>query len=367
MGFLKKRQLVLMCVFCAFLWSLYAFSSGNADFDIHQRRFYNYQELASQTEWIYSSLMRLFNQCGLDYRAFLIFDSLFVLLVYYRFVNRNTRFPNIVLSLYMIFPFCLDVTMVRYTLAFSVVLCGLDCLWKSKSIKKYLCCVFIAFFIHSSMILMLLFLLPCFYEGKKLKRFFVIALLGWFLGGFLIELFLNSSLMKVVLAYISNMSLFNIGEKSSIVLESSQMKYGTEDWIRYGSKIFISFGIMCFIFFQIKRYIKGINDQLSDADEAKVRMIDFASGLNLVSLLIIPLIVVSADVFRLQLSLSIVFYVAVANYLELKRKYSPSKNNLLIVGCILIYSLFNLYMWVLGGPNMDSVWIPLFSSNVLWG
>ena len=99
----------------------------------------------------------------------------------------------------------------------------------------------------------------------------------------------------------------------------------------------------------------------------KVKMIEFAMRLNIASLLVIPLIMFSADVFRFQLSISIVFYVAVANYLELKRKFKPTRNNMLVLWCVVVYALLGLYMWVLNGPNIDTVWKPLFNNNVLFG
>lgn len=358
MGFLQKRQFVLTICFVIFLWSLYAFSSGNADFIIHQKRFYNYQDLISQTELIYSFLMKMFNSIGSDYRTFLVCDSLFVCCVYSHFIRKNTNYPNLVLALYLIYPFCMDVTMVRYTLAFAVILCGLDSLWRSNSIKKFLICVMIGFLLHSSMILTLLFLLPRFFKDAGLKRVTLFGALGLFVCG---------SLVKMLLNFVAKVSFFNLGEKSSIVLKSSLMKYDTDAYFRYGVKIFIAFLIMWFIFRQINKFLKKIQNVLQDSDSVKVSMIFFVSKLNLIALLIVPLVMFSADVFRLQLSLSVVFYVAIANYLELKKKYQPYKNSVLVQVGVVVYALFNLYMWVLGGPNINSVWKPLFANNVLWG
>lgn len=358
MGFVQKRQFVLMICFGLFLWSLYAFSSGNADYLIHQTRFYNYRELTSQTELIYSFLMRVFNSARLDYRAFLVCDSLFVCWAYFRFIRRNANYSNFVLALYLIYPFCMDVTMVRYTLAFAVVLYGLDSLWKDFRVKKYLICVFLGFLIHSSMILTLLFLLPRFFKEAVLKKIVLLGVLGLFAGGSLVKAFLN---------IVAKVSFFNLGEKSSIVLTASLMRYDADAYFRYGMKIFMAFLIMWFVFRQINKFLNTIQNVLLDSDRVKVLMISFASRLNLVVLLIVPLVVFSADVFRVQLSLSVVFYVAVANYLELKKKYQPYKNSIFVQIGTVAYAVFNLYMWVLGGPNVNSVWKPLFFNNVLWG
>lgn len=358
MGFVQKRQFVLTMCFGLFLWSLYAFSSDNADYLIHQTRFYNYRELASQTELIYSFLMRVFNSVGLDYRAFLVCDGLFVCWAYCHFIRRNANYSNFVLALYLIYPFCMDVTMVRYTLAFAVVLYGLDSLWKDFRVKKYLICVFLGFLIHSSMILTLLFLLPRFFKEAVLKRIVLLGVLGLFAGGSLVKVFLN---------VVAKVSFFNLGEKTSIVLTSSLMRYDADVYFRYGTKIFMAFLIMWFVFRQINKFLNTIQNVLLDSDRVKVSMISFASKLNLVVLLIVPLVMFSADVFRVQLSLSVVFYVAVANYLELKKKYQPCKNSIFVQIGTVAYAVFNLYMWVLGGPNVNSVWRPLFFNNVLWG
>ena len=358
MGLFQRKQTVLAFAFLSFLWLLYAFSSGNADFGIHLTKFENYRDFSSQTELIYSALMWLFNSLGLNYRGFLIFDSLFVCAAYYYFVKRNTNYSNFVLALYFIYPFCMDVTMVRYTLAFSVVLYGLESLWKKDSVRKFIVCVVVAFLIHSSMVLMLLLLLPYYFNNGTIKRVTLFGVLGLLVGG---------SALKRFFEIVSGISLFNIGTKSSIVLKSSMIKYDSDVWLRYGFKFLLLACIMFFVFSQISKFIKNISSVLDRDDIVKVKMIEFAMRLNIASLLVIPLIMFSADVFRFQLSISIVFYVAVANYLELKRKFKPTRNNMFVLWCVVVYALLGLYMWVLNGPNIDSVWKPLFNNNVLFG
>lgn len=61
-----------------FLWILFAFSYGNADYNIHLRKYTQYQFLNSQTEWLYNQLMVFFNRLGLSYRGFLIIVSAFI-------------------------------------------------------------------------------------------------------------------------------------------------------------------------------------------------------------------------------------------------------------------------------------------------
>lgn len=358
-GLVQRRKTLLTYLFVVFLWTLYAFSSGNADFVIHQTHFHSYSDFASQTEWMYSLFMRAFNLCGLDYRAFLVCDSLFVLLAYYIFIKRNTRYVAFVLSLYMIFPFCMDVTMVRYTFAFAVILLGLDGAWSGKSWKGFLLSIFIATLIHSGSMLMLLWLLPLRFNNRMLMRMTACIVPCLCLSGVM---------LKELVKFFMLMDPLGLKEKISIVLDFSQMSYEFRDWCRYDIKIIISFLIMFFVFWQVKKYIRTIDtSNAEDEDVAKIKKIEYAAGLNVVSLFLIPLIVVSADMFRMQLSMSVVFYVAIANYIELRKKFSPKKNNITIILAMVVFTVINLYMWVLGGPNLQSVWEPLFFENVLWG
>lgn len=132
-GIVLSKEKFQSNIMLVFMWILFAFSYGNADYNIHLRKYAQYQFLNSQTEWLYNQLMVLFNRLGLSYRGFLIIVSAFILLVFFSFARNHTKNIAWVLAMYMLYPFCMDVTIVRYTLAISVVYIGLNFLFEEKN------------------------------------------------------------------------------------------------------------------------------------------------------------------------------------------------------------------------------------------
>lgn len=349
-----------------FLWLLFAFSYGNADYNIHLRKYTQYQTLNSQTEWLYNKLMVIFNHLGLSYREFLIILSAFVLLIIFNFVRKHTKSAAWVLAMYMIYPFCMDVTMVRYTLAISIVYIGLNFLFEGKKwwVVKYCICVLIASMIHLSSIFCLLFMLPKFMDLKKLSKLMILLSIG--ITAF--ASFLTAFVDKLV-----GISFLNIGTKLSIVLNASDMKYNFRSVMNYREKMLLLLICALVIYYILYQWMK--RNSVFQNDEAKVE-VDFfktALGMNVSILPLIGLLSFSADLFRIQLSLSIVNYVAFAQYFELRNKLQMpreitkvSKTTCVIVIGTIFVAIAGLYLWVLSSTNIVSVFRALFENNTLF-
>lgn len=349
-----------------FLWLLFAFSYGNADYNIHLRKYTQYQTLNSQTEWLYNKLMAIFNHLGLSYREFLIVLSVFVLLIIFNFVRKHTKSAAWVLAMYMIYPFCMDVTMVRYTLAISIVYIGLNFLFEGKKwwVVKYCVCVLIASMIHLSSIFCLLFMLPKFMDLKKLSKLMILLSIG--ITAF--ASFLTAFVDKLV-----GISFLNIGTKLSIVLNASDMKYNFRSVMNYREKMLLLLICALAIYYILYQWMK--RNSVFQNDEAKVE-VDFfktALGMNVSILPLIGLLSFSADLFRIQLSLSIVNYVAFAQYFELRNKLQMpreitkvSKTTCVIVIGTVFVAIAGLYLWVLSSTNIVSVFRALFENNTLF-
>jgi hypothetical protein len=349
-----------------FLWLLFAFSYGNADYNIHLRKYTQYQTLNSQTEWLYNKLMAIFNHLGLSYREFLIVLSVFVLLIIFNFVRKHTKSAAWVLAMYMIYPFCMDVTMVRYTLAISIVYIGLNFLFEGKKwwVVKYCVCVLIASMIHLSSIFCLLFMLPKFMDLKKLSKLMILLSIG-------ITAF--ASFRTAFVDKLVGISFLNIGTKLSIVLNASDMKYNFRSVMNYREKMLLLLICALAIYYILYQWMK--RNSVFQNDEAKVE-VDFfktALGMNVSILPLIGLLSFSADLFRIQLSLSIVNYVAFAQYFELRNKLQMpreitkvSKTTCAIVIGTVFVAIAGLYLWVLSSTNIVSVFRALFENNTLF-
>lgn len=349
-----------------FLWVLFAFSYGNADYNIHLRKYTQYQTLDSQTEWLYNKIMVIFNHLGLSYQEFLIVLSVFVLLIIFNFVRKHTKSPAWVLAMYMIYPFCMDVTMVRYTLAISIVYIGLNFLFEGEKwwVIKYCICVLIASMIHLSSIFCLLFMLPKFMDLKKLFKLMVLLSIGLTV----FASFLTSFVDKLV-----SISFLNIGTKLSIVLNASDMKYNFRSVMNYRGKMLLLLICALVIYYILYQWMKRNSVFQNGEAKAEIDFFKTALGMNVSILPLIGLLSFSADLYRIQLSLSIVNYVAFAQYFELRNQLRMpreitrvSKTTCIIIIGTVFVAIAGLYLWVLSSTNIDSVFRALFENNTLF-
>ena len=365
-GIVLSKEKFQSNIMLVFLWILFAFSYGNADYNIHLRKYTQYQFLNSQTEWLYNQLMVLFNRLGLSYRGFLIIASAFVLLVLFSFARKHTKNTAWVLAMYMLYPFCMDVTMVRYTLAISVVYIGLGFLFEGKKwwVVKYCCCIFVASMIHLSSVFCLLFMLPRFINLKKLAKMMVLLSLG---------LTVFTSVLTVFIDKLVNISFLNIGTKLNIVLNASDMKYNFWSIMNYRLKMLLILGCSLMVYYIVYIWMKRNRVEEQKETQSNIQFFELALGMNLSIIPLIGLLSFSADLFRIQLSLSMVNYIAFAQYFDMREKMQMQRETtkvtkttlMLVIGTIFV-AASGLYLWVLSSSNITSVFRALFENNTLF-
>lgn len=342
---------------------LFGFSFGNADYNVHYIKYTQINNMLNQTEILYIGIMRFFNNLGLSYQNFLFITACFVAFCYITFIKNNTKYASMVLSLYLIFPFCMDVTMVRYTISFSIVLFAINMLLSDKkfSLVKYLSIIFIASMIHISAIFYLIFLIPKYIKKENYIKFVLKIDIIFF------------AFYKIILKILNNIkkiSFMNIGEKVNIITNFAQNSYNLNDFFKYSLKVIFSFLLFSLIYYFIMKWYKEKNGEENNNNINKIIKI---YKINVILLMIIPFMLLSLDLVRMQMAISIVNYIAVANFLEiyLNKKQRIVNNGKINKYCfvtlilIILYAILNLYLWVLKTPNYKTVFIPLFENNML--
>ena len=364
-GLILKKGKWLTYFTLFFLWILFAFSFGNADYMIHLRRYTEYELLGSQTEWTYNKLMFIFNNLGCSYNDFLIVISAFILCVLYNFIKNHTAYISLVLSLYFIYPFCLDVTMVRYTLAVSIVYIGFKYLFTGGKnwFLKYSVCVFLASTIHLSTFFCLLFALPRFFSNKQLSKALLI---------FISIYFVIMNVFSQLLVRLTEIQFLNIGVKLKIVMNASSEMYISQSIFNYRAKMVIVLLISLFIYIVIYQWIVKQNIKNCLRVKKQIDFLTIACGINIITIIFILLLNISADLFRLQLSISLINYVAYAQYFDIRHSlgFDRKVNSMAFTTLVVIFggiflTCSSLYLWVLSSPNFISVFRALFENNIL--
>lgn len=360
MSFLLKKNKFVKMYDLTLIFILIGWSYNNADYLVHLRRYNEYASNSWQTEPLFTFIVKTFNLFSFSYNQFLVVFALFVIYSFYRFIKKNTQYKNFVLALYLIFPLCMDTTMVRYTLATAIAYLFFDKLYEDdiKSLFIYILGVLISSLVHYSTIFFLLFIIPRFLERKKLiVLVFLENIIFLFFGRFF--LFFSNEL--------KNLTFLNIGKKISIVLDFSKNTYSIQNHINYIIKICIISWVIIFTLYLIKKSYK------SKGCSKHEKYIARTLNINITCLFILPLILIIPDLFRIQLSLLIINYTAVAMYFEdnrsknsLKRVLYVNKQSMTIGISTLIFSLLSLYFWVLSSENINTVFKALFENNIFF-
>lgn len=320
---------------------------NNADYLIYEDRFNKYDS-DFLAEPIFNLIMKLLNNLNLNYEQARFIIIFLVLLSFFFFTLKMTKNVNIVLLLYFIYPFCMDITQLRFSMGLAVYYWGLYfILNKEKILKKdiFLYCFFtiIGGLIHSSIFLYLFLLIPILIKNKKTKTIvFLIFILAE-----IIFVGINETNYMV-----SGNTLFE--QKINSVLLRTKEDYSLN--FHFGYMLTVLFTFLIYYLFN-KILIRKIK---ADDNTYEINFINKVFDINLYILLIIPLMIYIIDLYRLQTGLLLLDYVSLSYFFD-KRDL---KGSFIIKLLLLILPLFVLYRIVLVGVS-DLVLLPLFENNLL--
>lgn len=251
----------------------------------------------------------LFSDLGLNYDQFriIIFSVCYLLIM--STIKRYSGKQNIVYSLYMIFPFCMDCIQIRNFIGTAILIFSLRYLFDSdKQIIKYIVgCLFASFF-QSTMIVYLLFSISIFD-----KKSFNLIYRALFIVIFIlcaVQFFIGIPLLRNISYFSSKTSVFTYG----------------------------SFFVILYLVYHFSHKI-----------DALYKKIDFVSRLgneNIIKftkliLLFAPFLIFHSDFFRWIRNILIVFSIIVIEYLTYNNVITWRKLKLgfivVFIFCILLY------------------------------
>lgn len=352
---LKKRSRFIYIILFIFLWSIMAFTYGNADEDIYISR-YQYPEIwENQTEFLYMMIIKFSLFLGLSYQSFKSLIVLVQLCLISSTILKFSKCPNIVILLYSIFPFVVDVAQMRNALATSIMIFSLQFLMNtdknnrlflSKNEIKFIICIIIASFIHTASIIWLLLLI-----AKKCRIKTVIS--------YTILCFITFSYIITpnVVVWLAE----KFGATARIGAYASSEYIATRD-------LYFNSAIIRVIFFAttiilIYSYILYVNKAKENRE-----LLILGLKCNIIILCILPVIInYTPEVYRMQVGLSLLNYIIITNCLNIKYESSGKivLKNMKISLYLIIISIINLYFLVLGNDNFYTVFMPIFKNNCI--
>lgn len=293
-------------------------------------------------------LILICNSCNLSFMQFRILISCLGYLLIFSTIEKYSSYPNLVLLLYMIYPFINDIIQIRNFFAYSIVLFSIRYLIENKknNIYKFLLCIFLASAFHISSVFYFTLVFVKLFNNRQIIK--------------------NARIFVPLLVLLSYTPIIPLLVK--LIFKSDKIyKYFLR---RTTWGLLIVFGLLFLIYFiqlqmnnTCQKYILDVNNSKkikSDIIIIKRNYYEILLKMNSLLLFTAPLLVYNFNYIRLYrniLVLNYIIYIDAIMYNKSKNKYYDYLI-LIIVQMLILFMLFY-------GLHYDEQIIPVLSDNYL--
>ena len=350
----KKNKFLYMLTFF-WMWILMAGTYGIADENIYISRYNLSTTWASETEILYYGIILIFNKLGIEFITYKIIITFVQLLLIFTTIWKYGAYPNLVIALYFLFPFPLNIAQMRNALATAIFIWGLrylfqnDDLVKIKRLRltvsdiKFIIVILIASCIHTASIGWLILLI-----AKKMNiKFNIIFVI--LLNILIIFVLSPQNVLKMI-------NIFGGGNRISAYFSEA---YQLSNARQYGNLIGILFTAIVVILLCIYILYSKKNRGVISKAELLIKC-------NISILFIIGIVLrYTGEIYRLQEGLTILNLIMISNLIYSKQFHinKISKNNLIVIFALGIYTVGNV--WIRYFPYLiPTIILPILQNNM---
>lgn len=335
----NKYLFVIQLCFIAFI--IGGAGDSLADYPVYFNKFTNVSSNRQSNEWFFNLFLVTCKSTGMSYYGFrIVVGILYSVVVGFVSIKMSKNNFCFVVSMLMIYPFCIDSVQLRQTLAMLFGILAFERLFnRTRKLDIFLALIFLilAGGMHASTYLYLL-LVPIFFIRNR-NKFVLYCIIS-----------------VIVLFVITSNSFEDIAE---VFVSADKAELLEEKAIGAQFKYYILLIVISLL--PIIPYLNDVNKKrnISSGSLILVKM-------NIAMIVIcIPLMMYKGSFYRIQQVLLIFNYAAVSNYLV--ANYDKSEINIsnfkYSIHSIVV-SFVSLYMLVLSSPNLYTVFWPLFNDNI---
>ena len=358
LGFCKKNSKVITSLQMAFAILLITFNDNNPDYNNNYllfKRIISGEEDIISGNIIYKCVFRIFGIFG-NYHIVVFAISMIAIILVYKTIIFYTDKCSFCFSLYLIASFVIDATQLKNFLAMAIWLYFSRYLYKAyindnrkKNIMIYIIGVVISSLCHVSFVITLFYLVVLILDTKVLVIISsVICVLG------VTSLVFLSSIINNISNWIIKKNIFFMKFIESKIFDYSLVT--TQGGIN--TRI-----ILEVLFFLIWAFCWGIVNvvYIHRYCSKTSKLLYFVMNLNIVIIIMLPLLIISVEIYRFQRNLLILNYAAISTCLRCNRESKLKINvfNFIILLCSCCVAFFYLYvdaiLW-----NYENVFMNLF-------
>lgn len=341
-------------LFFVYFWILMGLNTNTPDYSSYER-YYLYTSQVN-VEGGFALLCNLFRYLGLTYPQFrMIFAAIYSFFTVVT-AKRLTSHINYVLAMFLLMPFVINVSGIRYALAAMIVCYGIPYLiskYKNGNLK-YIICVVIASTIHTSALFYLFFL----FAKRRYKNFqFFLIAVAVFFGGILTR---TSILLNFAIRYIPNARLIKW-----LSLTNSETGHLNSKGFILNVFFVVAFPILMSI---ITKYLLGTQkggliQDISEAEDLRSQKLILYKNISIYGLLTIPGYLISSEYQRFLFGVLIVYYSTFAEFKYTRLNIERSNKIIYrISSVVLVILLLALYIYSMRSHDV----LGTFKDNVLF-
>lgn len=360
---IRKKSNIVFIIGFLFLWTIMAFTYGDADENLYISRYNNPQIWIGQTEIIYALIMSVATKIGLTFYQYKAVITLIELLLICSTIKKMSLYPNVVLLCYMTVPFLLNVTQMRNALATAVFIYFCRYLFEGEgSCRKlkitkhiivdytdfmYVVGIMIATLIHSASIIWIVLLIAKKYSFKQCVYFTLITNI---IFQFIIT---PQNIVRII-------SLVSKGAASRMISYTTA-EYQKSEWRHNSQILYVAlvgiFLIFIYCFILKRKYHFNVT-----------RNVEIVLKINICILIILSLMLrYTQELYRLQEGLFVINYITITNTIRCKDMTSSRiKVSSFFVHILLsIYVLFSAWFLIFH-YLIPTIVKPVLNNNYFW-
>jgi hypothetical protein len=355
-----KRSKPIFIVSAILMWTIIAFTYGNADEGIYISRYENPYRWLGSSEWLFSAMINICRAFKLNFVQYKAVLALIYMLLTSTTIWKLSKYPNVVLTLFFICPFIMNVSQLRFGMASAILIFSYRYLLHDESPRignskrnitendvKFVICVIVASLMHSSAIYWLLLLVP---KKTTVKTTTIWMLL---INAFVLFIFNPSSVGWL---------LSKLGAQSRMLAYFSS-EYRASEYRHIGASLLTTLligGIVFLLCLLVKRKRKCFQ-----CTDDVYELLKF----NIMLWTVISFIIrYTSEMYRPQEALMLMSYIVLTNSIN-KSEFLKLKTNLssfeLEIGVFSI-SAIGFYTKIIMYQNYLTLWMPIFHNSYLY-
>ncbi|WP_176706032.1 EpsG family protein [Paenibacillus hemerocallicola] len=350
-GLTIKKSKVVFGVLFIFMWILFGWNTGNADYFGYEQTYYSLESYNgfnvyfAEYEIGYRFVYKLAHAFGMNYNTFLIVYSLIGLMLISNTILKYSAKPSYVMALYLIYPFLMDIVQIRNFMSMAIIIFAARYLFSSRKgdLFRYVLFVLLAASFQVVGLFYLILLLAKVRARIKLVKW--ISLITIFLVLFLILL-----MSGIAIPILGGMAY--LGTKTSITTQIGYLFY-----------FIIGFLLVRFSYKKVRTLEDSSSSGKHVVDYSKMNMANIILNINIIILCVYPLVFFSTEFMRLYRNILLLNYILFSHIVV--SGFASRLNMTVFKITTIIFVVLSEWLFAYYASK-DIVFYPIFEKNKIF-